>query len=127
MIATTQENLQLHNPQSYDDVRHAKSAYVAFSLKGGQENLALKDFLYKNMYRHHKVLNMSFRAKTVIQDLFNAYFNKPNIMSFDNLSDSVKYDKKELAVFVADFISGMTDKFALEEHHKLFELTAGKL
>jgi dGTPase len=127
MIATTQENLQLHNPQSYDDVRHAKSAYVAFSLKGGQENLALKDFLYKNMYRHYKVISMTAKAKRIVQNLFNLYFDEPDIMPFKNLNDSLKDNKKERAIFIADFIAGMTDKFALEEHHRLFELIPGKL
>ncbi|MFT6071887.1 MAG: dGTPase [Alphaproteobacteria bacterium] len=127
MIATTQKNLRIQNPQSYDDVRHASQAFVAFSNHVNQENLALKKFLFQNMYRHYKVLRMTSKAKRVIHSLFKVYFDEPDIMPFNDNNHVIPSDVKDKAIFITDFIAGMTDKFALEEYRRLFELIPEQL
>lgn len=132
MIKTTQENLNITKPQSYNDVRHAGKPLVAFSEKTYAENQHLKSFLFKNMYRHYKVLRMTSKASRIIKDLFLLYLNEPDIMPFDTQKLSLLNDKKFVdektsnkktwAIFIADFIAGMTDKFAIEEHRRLFEI-----
>lgn len=127
MIVTTQENLQQYRPQSYDDVRHAGKPLVTFSEKIYQENKSLKSFLFQNMYRHYKVIRMTAKANRIIKNLFSLYMSQPEIMPFDTQKLSIScHDKtscdKDRAIFIADFIAGMTDKFAIEEHRRLFEI-----
>jgi dGTPase len=132
MIKMTQENLRVSQPQSYDDVRHAGKHLVTFSEKISAENYSLKSFLFKNMYRHYKVLRMTSKASRIIKNLFLLYLNEPDIMPFDTQKLSLLNDKKvsnerasnekSRAIFIADFIAGMTDKFAIEEHRRLFEI-----
>ncbi len=127
MIQATQENLQIYKPQSYDDVRHLGRAMVVFSEQGLQNNKDLKSFLFQNMYRHYKVLRMTAKASRVIKNLFSLYISEPEIMPFDTEKSAIPHNQKDRAIFIADFIAGMTDKFALEEHRRLFELMPEQL
>ncbi len=127
MIKMTQENIVITQPQSYNDVRHAGKPLVAFSEKISTENHSLKSFLFKNMYRHYKVLRMTSKASRIIKNLFLLYLNEPNIMPFETqklslLNDKKFSDERNRAIFIADFIAGMTDKFAIEEHRRLFDI-----
>lgn len=126
MIKTTQENLNIINPHSYDDVRHAGRTLVTFSPHATQENKSLKEFLFKNMYRHYKVIRMTSKANRIIKSLFDIYMNEPDIMPFDVQKMTEKkisqLSQKDRAIFIADFIAGMTDKFAIEEYRRLFEI-----
>jgi len=127
MIQNTENNILKLKPESYNDIRHASKSYVLFSDSVDQENKALKSFLLKNMYRHYKILRMTNKAKRVVHDLFQIYFEQPEIMPYDYKKDSLSKNDKDHAVKVADFIAGMTDKFALEEYRRLFELIPGQL
>lgn len=122
MISQTQSNLKEYNPQSYDDVRHHNTAYVSFSHEVERQNKQLKSFLYNHMYRHYKVISMTSKAKRIVKNLFSIYMSEPDIMPFDTQKKSLPSDEKRCAIFIADFIAGMTDKFAIEEHKRLFEL-----
>ena len=127
IIKTTQENLSIYNPQSYDDIRYAGKAMVVFSEKTLKENKDLKSFLFKNMYRHYKILRMTSKAGRIIKNLFLFYMNEPDIIPFDSQKSMIPVSIKERAIFIADFIAGMTDKFAIEEHRRLFELMPEQL
>ena len=74
------------------------------------------------MYRHEKVVNIMDRAKRVVTDLFEAYMNDPKNLQGHNLAD--KSDEKDdvRARAVCDFVAGMTDRFAMDEHKRLFDL-----
>ena len=126
MIKTTQQTLSIINPQSYDDVRHAGKPLVTFSDTTNQENKDLKRFLFQNMYRHYKVIRMTSKASRIIKSLFSLYMNEPEIMPFDtqklSIPQFIPLAEKDRAIFIADFIAGMTDKFAIEEYRRLFEI-----
>jgi len=80
-------------------------------------NQQLKDFLFQNMYRHHRVFRMQAKAERILEDLFQAYSENPEILPSD-----VQMRARETDLFrvICDYIAGMTDRFALEEHSKLF-------
>lgn len=122
MIKTTQENLNNYNPTSYDDIRYHHSAYVTFSPEGNQYNQQLKSFLYAHMYRHYKVISMTSKANRIVKNLFSLYMSEPEIMPFDAYKRQTPQGDRSRAIIIADYIAGMTDKFAIEEHRRLFEL-----
>jgi dGTPase len=82
-----------------------------------RRNRELKDFLYKNMYRHFRVVRMQVKAERLISDLFNAYRNEP-LMLPD--SAQITIEQRGLERTICDYIAGMTDRYAIEEHQKLF-------
>jgi dGTPase len=78
-----------------------------------EQTLALKRFLFQSLYRHAQVVHMTNLAKTVVADLFSAYISTPREMPADHASAA------NLHRAVADYVAGMTDRFALREHHRL--------
>lgn len=122
LLTTTQEILDNLKPKSYDDIRFAGGTIVQFAEAVQKENQQLKRFLFENMYRHYKVICMTSKASRIIKNLFSIYFNEPEIMPFDDKKLIIPHDDKHRAILIADFIAGMTDKFAIEEHRRLFEL-----
>ncbi|MEM6602668.1 MAG: deoxyguanosinetriphosphate triphosphohydrolase [Pseudomonadota bacterium] len=127
MVQATTEKLNEIAPKSYDEVRHAGKTLVVFSEAGYKNNKELKGFLLQNMYKHFKVNRMTSKARRVISDLCDIYMSEPNILAPSLFEGSVSSSLQERAVIITDFIAGMTDKFALEEHRKLFDLTSDYL
>jgi dGTPase len=83
-----------------------------------QRNRQLKDFLYNNLYRHHRVVRMAVKAQRIISDLFNAYQHEPAILP-NHIQELTK--ERSLERTICDYIAGMTDRFAVEEYQKLFD------
>ena len=83
---------------------------------------ALKAFLFKNMYRHFKVTRMMAKAKRVVADLFALFLSEPGVMptQWNELCDGATTART--ARVVSDYIAGMTDRFAMEEHRRLFAI-----
>jgi dGTPase len=82
------------------------------------KNRALKSFLYEHMYRHHRVYRMQIKAERILADLFKAYTEYPAMLPEaiqEKASDGHFYRA------IADYIAGMTDRFALAEHSRLFD------
>jgi dGTPase len=78
------------------------------------------------MYRHYKVIRMTSKANRIIKGLFSLYMDDPLIMPVDGQKASISQiqhlTEKDRAIVIADFIAGMTDKFAIEEYRRLFEI-----
>jgi len=81
-------------------------------------NRQLKDFLYANLYRHHRVVRMQVKAERIVSDLFKSYCAQPAILP---RHVQELFDERGLERTITDYIAGMTDRFALEEHQKLFD------
>jgi dGTPase len=109
------QNISKHNPQSIQDIRQAPYL-VSFSEEMRAKNLALKQFLRKNLYQHYKVNRMSAKAERIIRELFAVFLADIGLMPHE-FQASAKTDK---ARAVADYIAGMTDRFAIREHRRLF-------
>ncbi|MGE0725900.1 MAG: dGTP triphosphohydrolase, partial [Alphaproteobacteria bacterium] len=109
-------------PRSADDVRRARGPVVAFSDEMRDHDRALKSFLFERMYRHFRVNRMASKARRVVTDLFQLLTEEPNCLPTD--WQAAGADAAATARIVADYIAGMTDRFALDEHRRLFDVDA---
>jgi dGTPase len=120
VIRETQRRVNSSKLKNADDVRQRGEALVAFSDEMRANDRALKAFLFKNMYRHYKVNRMLTKAKRVVADLFALFLTEPGVLptNWGDLCEGPSSAKT--ARVVSDYIAGMTDRFALEEHRRLF-------
>ena len=108
-------NIKKANPQNIQAIRQAPYL-VAFSEDMAVKNLALKQFLRKNLYQHYKVNRMSAKAERIIRELFAVFLADIGLMPHE----FQQFAKADKARAVADYIAGMTDRFAIREHRRLF-------
>ena len=118
VIDTTQSALLEHAPASVDEVRKSP-ALVLFSAAMRQHSTALKQFLFKHLYRHPQVMETTGHAQEIVRDLFAAYSTAPQEMKAAFAEQALAGDETVRARAVADFIAGMTDRFAVREHERL--------
>jgi dGTPase len=118
LIETTHNRLQDSNLHSVEELQHLPYNVISFSEDMHRRNRQMKDFLYENLYRHYRVVRMSVKAERIISDLFNAYCKEPRILP-QHIQD--QFELYGLERTICDYIAGMTDRFAIEEHMKLFE------
>jgi dGTPase len=123
VVAETSRRLALLAPRSADDVRRAASPVVGFSPQTGEADRAIKSFLKKHMYRHARVMQVMDQAAGVVRDLFARYSAAPDDLPEEWQEGLAGLDDASRARRIADFIAGMTDRFALAEHERLFDLT----
>ena len=107
-------------PSSADEVRHAGRNVIGMSEKMSKGNCALKEFLFANMYRHDKVNQMSDRGRQIVAEIFQVYLSEPHKMSAEWRDTALESDLKRIPRVACDFIAGMTDRYALSEHKRLF-------
>jgi dGTPase len=117
MVEATDKRLKESKAKSALDLQKLKHNVVGYSEEMQRRNRELKDFLYKNMYRHFRVVRMQVKAERLISDLFNAYRDEPLMLP---ASVQLTSDQRELERTICDYIAGMTDRYAIEEHQKLF-------
>jgi dGTPase len=119
VVRETRARLAAAKPQAADEVRALDHAVVAFSDDMRANERPLRAFLWENMYRHFRVNRMTSRARRVVTDLFGAFMSDPGVLPTD-WARRGSAGGAELARVVCDYIAGMTDAFAIEEHRKLF-------
>ncbi len=102
--------------KSYADVKSHSANITGFTEEIDKANSELKKFLMGNLYRHYKVTRMSLKSKNVINELFHVYTENPETLP-ERYRDKIK--DEGLYTTVTDFIAGMTDRYAIEEHSKL--------
>ena len=107
-------------PASIEDVRQA-GPLAAFSSDVRREADALKSFLLNNLYRHFRVMRMTTKARRVVTELFHAFHDEPRLLPFDHQARAAE-DK---ARAIADYVAGMTDRYAMKEHQRLFAIDEG--
>ena len=103
---------------SPEDAQRLPYNVVTFSEEMVRRNRPLKDFLFKNLYRHHRVVRMQTKAERIISELFSAYRNEPQMLP-RHIQETI--EERGLERTICDYIAGMTDRFAVEEYNKLFE------
>jgi len=106
--------------QSIDDVRAAGKPLVAPSDNVLTQHLALRKFLNRHLYRHEKKLDMTRRAHAIIRELFDLYNGDLQQMPAEFADRAQPLDEAGRARVVADYIAGMTDRYAIAEHEKRF-------
>jgi dGTPase len=100
------------------DVRSATQPLVGFSPAMERKNAELKLFLLEHLYRHYRVIRMAEKARRIIHDLVQVYADSPRQLP---PSFASRIATEGMPRVVCDYIAGMTDRFALEEHRKLFD------
>ena len=115
LCQTSSAKIAKLQPKSISDIRQAPYL-VGFSETMQAKNLELKQFLRKNLYHHYKVNRMSAKAERIIRELFTVFFADVSLMPPEHQLAA----KQDQARAVADYIAGMTDRFAIREHRRLF-------
>jgi dGTPase len=115
--------LQIAAPKSTDDVRHHGEALIAFPAEIAAAEAGIKAFLKLRMYRHAKVMSVMNDAEAILFDLFGHYQKKPGDLPAEWRLPDGKDSETERARRIGNFIAGMTDRFALTEHRRLFDST----
>ncbi|MFB0936210.1 MAG: deoxyguanosinetriphosphate triphosphohydrolase [Propionivibrio sp.] len=113
LIETTSANIVRSGPQTLEDVRNA-APLVGFSEEMCEAQREMKRFLRTNLYQHYQVLRMTRKAEKIIIDLFSAFLSDPRLLPREYRTDD------DQARRVADYVAGMTDRYAMKEHGRLF-------
>ena len=124
LIRTTQARLDQAAPRTIDDVRQHGKPLVGMSDEVRAEHLELKAFLNEHVYRHYRVLRMTTKARRVITQLFEAFMNDVHLMPPEHRNagrDGEDHSDTSRARAVADYIAGMTDRYAILEHRRIFD------
>ena len=117
LLEQTRRHIAEHRPERLDDVR-ACPPLAAFSPQVRGEAQALKQFLFQNLYRHYRVVRMSEKARRLIRDLFAAFTGEPRLLPPEHRARADETPQRA----VCDYIAGMTDRFAIREHRRLFDI-----
>ncbi len=124
LIETSKKNLQRHNLQHPDDARNQTEYLIHFSAEMQEQNQQLKKFLRKNLYRHYRVQRMTNKAEKVLSALFDAFMNDTSILPPEaarHCNELKAIDAESgLARGIADYIAGMTDRYAIVEYERIF-------
>jgi dGTPase len=115
----TRRRLAMLNPATVDDIRRAREPVVAFSPRMAEANLVLRDFLFTRMYRHWRVNRTMAKSKRVVQMLFSLLHGGPQMLPPDWRARAGDPGSAQCALVVCDYIAGMTDRYALEEHRRM--------
>jgi dGTPase len=114
---TSRERISQVTLHSVDDVRNAP-ALIAFSPSMQVQTKSLKQFLHKNLYQHYLVSRMTSKARRIITDLFEAFVSEPRLLPPDYQISAEEGGGQVRKI--ADFIAGMTDRYAMREHRRMF-------
>ena len=119
LVEQTRRNIESAAPGSIDDVRTAGKPLVAMSDAVYRQHLSLKKFLNRHLYRHEKKLEMTAKVQAVLRDLFRHYMADETLMPAEFAEPAAVGSDAGRARVVADYIAGMTDRFALAEHERI--------
>jgi len=117
LITTSEQHIEAAHLQSIDDVRQA-GPLIRFSDAMAADAALLKRFLYENLYRHYQVNRMTSKARRIVSELFTAFMQEPKLLAPNYLDASG--NPAQQARKIADYIAGMTDRYAIREHRRLF-------
>ena len=123
VMAEAGRRLAAGKPQSAHDVRHHHQPLIAFPPAVAEEEAAIKAFLKLHMYRHPRVMRVMGEAEGILFDLFARYQTSPGDLPPEWVEGSERESEGERARRIGNFIAGMTDRFALIEHQRLFDST----
>jgi dGTPase len=124
LIKTSQDAIGERRPESIDDVRKAGAPLILLSDEARNRHLELKRFLRANLYRHYRVHRMTLKAGRIVKALFDVFFEDARLLPQAAGDHMAKLEQSDGATgrarAVADYIAGMTDRFAIAEHERIF-------
>lgn len=118
LLEATHARIQSAGLDSVESLQALDYNVVAYSDEMAALNQQLKDFLFANMYKHYRVVRMQTKAERVVADLFSVYAETPEILPNEIQRQGLESDRHRT---ICDYLAGMTDRFALQEHKRLFE------
>jgi dGTPase len=121
LVAETGRRLAESRVETARDIRHLGAPVAAFSETMRSNDKALKAFLFERMYRHYRVNRMASKARRVVQELFQLLLAEPQCLPTEWRLQADGAGQSKTARVVADYIAGMTDRYALDEHCRLFD------
>jgi dGTPase len=125
LIDSSKARLHESGVRSIAEVRVHPGLLIGFSPATSESNQALKEFLRESLYKHYKVRRMTAKARRVMRELFEAFFEDPGLMPDEHKETGKLLESQHgpagRARAVADYIAGMTDRYAILEHSRLFE------
>jgi dGTPase len=124
VLAETARRAEAGKVRSAADVRGLGHALVAFSAPMNEDLSRLRKFLYERMYRHWRVNRTRSQARRILAEMFQLFLHEPEVMPNEWGAIAMAADEMGRARLVCDYIAGMTDRYAIEEHRKLFQLDA---
>ena len=122
-VAESRRRLARLNPGAPDDVRRAGAAVVGFSEELAAGLSELRSFLFENLYRHGRVMRVMGGAQAVVRDLVERYRDDHDTMPADWRPPATMASRRDRLRRVGDFVAGMTDRYAIAEHRRLFDAT----
>lgn len=124
LLDTSRAAIDAANLSSVDDVRAATKPLIGFSEPMQEKHLAMKQFLREKLYRHYRVHRMAVKAGRTIHGLFDAFMGDPGVLRPAEQAEVSRLESEQglagRARVVADYIAGMTDRFAIAEHERLY-------
>ena len=126
LLDTSRAAVDAARPRSVDDVRGHSAPLIRFSGPMFEQHRELKRLLRRRLYRHYRVQRMSMKAQRIVKALFEAFFDEPRTLPHDvqRRIGEEGGDESGRARLVADYVAGMTDRFAIAEHRRLFAVDA---
>jgi dGTPase len=125
LIENSQAQLAQAAPDSIEAVRRHQLELIGFSQDVREESLGLKRFLRNNLYRHYRVHRMTVKADNILRDLFNGFMHNIHLLPPEHQQTATRFAEETgeagKARAVADYIAGMTDRFAIMEHKRIFD------
>jgi len=118
VVQATDQRLVAAGVKSIEDLQTLDRNVIGFGDELKRINRGLKDFLYNRIYRHYRVTRMQTKADRLLSELFHAYVAEPRTLPE---SARLRIETEGLPRAVCDYIAGMTDRFALDEHAKMFD------
>jgi len=126
LITTSTNNINNVNPENIFAVRSCQKPLLSFSDEMKGKNLQLKKFLRQNLYKHYRVMRMSAKSTRVIRKLFHAFMETPRLLPEDFYQKVIisksEHGETGQARTIADYIAGMTDRYAIAEYDKMFDV-----
>ena len=122
VLAETARRAEASKVATADDVRGLGHALVAFSPMMNEDLSRLRNFLYERMYRHWRVNRTRSQARRILAEMFQLFLREPDVLPHEWGVLAMAADEAGRARIVCDYIAGMTDRYAIEEHRKLFQL-----
>ena len=122
LITETGKRLTKLAPKDADTIRRSKSRVVDFSPAVSEANQAIKDFLFARMYRHWRVNRMTAKARRLTEEVFRLLHHDTSLLPDDWRSRAGEPGTQRAAVIVGDYVAGMTDRYAMDEHRRLTDI-----
>jgi dGTPase len=122
LITTTKGNIEKFNIETIIDVRTALFPVVDFSEEIKSLIFEIKKILFKKLYKNHKIVAITLKCQRIVKELFNIYFESPLLMPQKWSQQIVGKDDYMKAIIISDYISGMTDRYAIKEYQSFFNI-----